>query len=170
MQPPPPSEYSYSASPRRHNNSWIWVIVAIVVVCGCGGIGLLGAVLFPVFAQAKIAANRAQCMSNIKQDSAALLIYAADNDDHIPQSKWMEVAMSGVGSEVRLTCPVVRQHGGEYGYAINSKLTTTKKPDAATTVLIFETNNLARNASGDPSVEGNPDRHGKGRTESYVDG
>lgn len=49
------------------------VVIAIVSV--------LAAILFPVFAQAKESANRAVCLSNLKQIGSATQLYTADYDD-----------------------------------------------------------------------------------------
>ena len=47
-------------------------------------IGILAAILFPVFARARENARRASCMSNVKQLSMASLMYAQDYDDTLP--------------------------------------------------------------------------------------
>lgn len=47
-------------------------------------IGTLAAILFPVFAQAKLAAKQAASMSNLRQIGLAALMYANDNDDVFP--------------------------------------------------------------------------------------
>jgi len=67
----------------------------------------------------------------------------------------------------------LRLKGQEYGYAISSSLDKKKIEGVdtpMTTVMHFETTDLVRNAQGDPATSPNPDRHGKGRTETYVDG
>ncbi len=46
-------------------------------------IATLAAILFPVFAQAKESAKKANCISNIKQISLASLLYAHDYDDRL---------------------------------------------------------------------------------------
>lgn len=45
----------------------------------------LAAILFPVFSQAKEAAKRSECVSNVRQLSAAMLMYVDDNDAHFPK-------------------------------------------------------------------------------------
>lgn len=57
------------------------VVIAIVAI--------LAAILFPVFAQAKIAAKKTADLSNLKQIGLALMLYATDNDDRIPMVKMM---------------------------------------------------------------------------------
>ncbi len=52
------------------------VVIAIVAI--------LAAILFPVFARAKAAANDSATMSNLKQTGTAYSIYEGDTDDTIP--------------------------------------------------------------------------------------
>lgn len=44
-------------------------------------IAVLAAILFPVFAQAKAAAKKTQCLSNVRQLGLAWLLYAGDADE-----------------------------------------------------------------------------------------
>ncbi len=53
------------------------VVIAIIAV--------LASILFPVFAQAKEAAKKAACISNLKQCSIAFIMYAEDYDGTLPQ-------------------------------------------------------------------------------------
>jgi prepilin-type processing-associated H-X9-DG protein len=47
-------------------------------------IAILAAILFPVFAQAKVAAKKTSCLSNVKQIGTAVQMYLGDNDDSYP--------------------------------------------------------------------------------------
>ena len=47
-------------------------------------IGILAALLFPVFARAKATAQRASCASNLKQLGLAITIYTTDNEGRLP--------------------------------------------------------------------------------------
>ena len=55
------------------------VVIAIVAI--------LAAILFPVFAQAKDAAKKTQCLSNVKQMGLAIAIYATDDEDVFPRHR-----------------------------------------------------------------------------------
>lgn len=66
------------------------VVIAIVAI--------LAAILFPAFAQAKLAAKKTADLSNMKQIGLALMLYANDYDDGVPSVKmgsqlitWVEV-------------------------------------------------------------------------------
>lgn len=60
-------------------------------------IALLAALLFPVFAKAKAAAKKTQCLSNLKQIGNGLLLYMADADDRFP---WAVDPIDKVRSEI----------------------------------------------------------------------
>ncbi|MFM9872097.1 MAG: type II secretion system protein [Fimbriimonadaceae bacterium] len=56
-----------------------FTLIELLVVIAI--IAILAAILFPVFAQAKDAAKKTQDLSNIKQISLAVNLYAGDYDD-----------------------------------------------------------------------------------------
>jgi prepilin-type N-terminal cleavage/methylation domain-containing protein len=56
-----------------------FTLIELLVVIAI--IAILAAILFPVFAQAKIAAKQTQVISNAKQMALAQIMYAADADD-----------------------------------------------------------------------------------------
>ena len=56
-----------------------FTLIELLVVIAI--IAILAAILFPVFAQAKEAAKKTACLSNIKQIGTGLSIYYTDNDD-----------------------------------------------------------------------------------------
>src|SRR6266699_2033447 len=63
---------------RRPGFTLIELLVVIAVITIPAGI------LFPVFAQARDAAKRANCISNLRQIALAHQMYVQDNDDVLP--------------------------------------------------------------------------------------
>jgi prepilin-type N-terminal cleavage/methylation domain-containing protein/prepilin-type processing-associated H-X9-DG protein len=62
-------------SQLRHAFTLIELLVVIAIIA------ILAAILFPVFAQAKLAAKKTQDLSNIKQIGLSTMMYLNDNDD-----------------------------------------------------------------------------------------
>ena len=63
---------------RSNGFTLIELLVVIAIIA------ILAAILFPVFAQAKLAAKKTADLSNMKQIGTALTMYLADNDDIYP--------------------------------------------------------------------------------------
>ncbi len=64
---------------RRRAFTLIELLVVIAIIA------ILAAILFPVFARAKVAAKKTASISNLKQIGAALVMYVTDNEGY-PQS------------------------------------------------------------------------------------
>jgi prepilin-type N-terminal cleavage/methylation domain-containing protein/prepilin-type processing-associated H-X9-DG protein len=68
---------------RKESRRGFTLIELLVVIAI---IAILAAILFPVFAKARDTAQRAACISNLKQVGTALFQYLQDYDDHFPDS------------------------------------------------------------------------------------
>jgi prepilin-type N-terminal cleavage/methylation domain-containing protein/prepilin-type processing-associated H-X9-DG protein len=73
---------SVSATGSRRGFTLIELLVVIAIIA------ILAAILFPVFAQAREAARKASCGSNLRQYGAATLMYAQDYDELLPYSAY----------------------------------------------------------------------------------
>src|SRR5687767_7650785 len=65
---------------RRRLNAFTLIELLVVIAL----ITILAAILFPVIAQVREKGHQAACLSNLRQISAAMLIYADDNDEQFP--------------------------------------------------------------------------------------
>src|SRR4051812_36152943 len=62
---------------RRRGFTLIELLVVIAIIA------VLAAILFPVFAQAREKARQSVCLSNVKQQGHAVMMYAQDYDETI---------------------------------------------------------------------------------------
>lgn len=67
----------------KQNNRGFTLIELLVVIAI---IAILAAILFPVFAQAREAARKTSCLSNMKQVGLATLLYVQDYDETFPMN------------------------------------------------------------------------------------
>jgi prepilin-type N-terminal cleavage/methylation domain-containing protein/prepilin-type processing-associated H-X9-DG protein len=66
---------------RRRGFTLIELLVVIAII------GILAAMVFPVFARARESARKAVCLSNVKNIALAVNMYLADNNDTFPPSE-----------------------------------------------------------------------------------
>lgn len=66
--------------PSRRGFTLIELLVVIAIIA------ILAALLFPVFAQAKRAAKKTVCLSNLKQIGTSIITYMGDYDDVFPSA------------------------------------------------------------------------------------
>lgn len=69
-----------------------FTLIELLVVIAI--IAILAAILFPVFAQAKEAAKKTACLSNMKQQGLGAMMYAGDVDDALPATGYYDVCNS----------------------------------------------------------------------------
>lgn len=65
---------------RKKGFTLIELLVVVAIIT------MLAAILFPVFARARENARRTSCLSNVKQMGLALMQYAQDNDEGLPNT------------------------------------------------------------------------------------
>jgi prepilin-type N-terminal cleavage/methylation domain-containing protein len=70
--------FGRAKSIAHHGFTLIELLVVIAIIA------ILAAILFPVFAQAKNAAKKTACLSNVKQITLGFLMYTTDYDDILP--------------------------------------------------------------------------------------
>jgi prepilin-type N-terminal cleavage/methylation domain-containing protein/prepilin-type processing-associated H-X9-DG protein len=82
---------------RKTGFTLIELLVVIAIIA------ILAAILFPVFAQAREKARATSCLSNTKQQSLAVLMYAQDYDESFPMSIYWTGGFSPQGQFVATT-------------------------------------------------------------------
>jgi len=95
-----------------------FTLIELLVVIAITAI--LAAILFPVFAQAREAARKSSCQSNLKQIGAAWMMYAQDFDEKTPG------AAPGAGGNPNHDCTVMAGRGSYGGWVGNLLYPYTK--------------------------------------------
>jgi len=171
-------EVQSAPSPPQRKFPWIWVGIGCGAFCCCGGV-ILAAILFPVFAQARLAALKTSSLSNAKILGIAAVMYSGDYDDHLPSAKnWMDVTAAYKQPEMdwEKVCrspAVFKDDPAAYGYAYRKSLSgksMEKIEDSANTALIFDSTVLTRNAAAELDTLPNPARYGSTNTVAFTDG
>jgi prepilin-type N-terminal cleavage/methylation domain-containing protein/prepilin-type processing-associated H-X9-DG protein len=87
-----------------------FTLIELLVVIAI--IAILAAILFPVFAQAREAARKTSCLSNLKQIALALAMYNTDYDTRYPASGMLPVTPATAADGTN----IVRMLGGGLSY------------------------------------------------------
>lgn len=135
---------------KRPNGFTLIELLVVIAI-----IAILAAILFPVFAQAKNAAKKAACLSNVRQLGMANFMYAEDNEDNnVPSgegpgamSYWGDtlqpyiknrdiLACGGESNKPQFTAPTTDLPNGAmipwtYNYAINNVKDSSGTPIGA---------------------------------------
>lgn len=91
-----------------------FTLIELLVVIAI--IAILAAILFPVFAQAREAARKATCQSNLKQIVLALRMYSQDYDEHWIASGFLPGPGAGQNADGQ---NLIRMLGGGLNYILN---------------------------------------------------
>jgi hypothetical protein len=157
--------------------AWLYVVGAC---CGCMVLYALFSLVmgvggFYVLRRTGMQGNleQAQCLSNLTQISAALEMYASDNDGHLPPAESWCDALLGPSVYLKdpdaLKCP---GSGAAHGYAMNDEYSGAKLADikdAANAPLIYESVARIPNAHDRFASLPHPPRHSQGNSILYAD-
>ena len=78
---------------RRRGFTLIELLVVIAII------GILAAMVFPVFARARESARKAVCLSNVKNIALAIQMYLADNNDTLPPREHRQEVIDYISAE-----------------------------------------------------------------------
>ena len=150
---------------RPHSNHRGFTLVEMAVVVAV--IGIIAAILLPVFASVRENGRRTACLSNERQVGMAMMLYVADNGETFPSGKispcdcWVSQVRPYVRDDALFRCPSDRSDlpSGDatlvVSYGMNKGLGTTRSAStigmagqglsdltaSARTVLFFEVEN-----------------------------
>lgn len=132
-------------------------------------------VLFPVFAQPKAISHPPNCLTNVKLNATAMLIYQSDWDDRFPlRDSWQDAVHAYSKTDRYDRCPALQLEKPNlqvFGFAFNKDLAAQRTPmNPQAFPLVFDSINLARNASGTISSLPQPGRHKGMNHIAYADG
>lgn len=149
-----------SAPEEQKQTTTRWRLVEVLVAVGI--LAVLAAVLFPVFARSRDKARVTSCLSNVKQISLAMMMYAKDYDGYLPNaSTWTEDLMPYCKNEAIFQCPTEPLEPSSYAMVRRwSEANLEDIPDRDQTVLIYEANR-----DGTPAF-----RHHGGLNVGFADG
>ena len=168
MQAPPPP-------PQKNRNVALWIVLGLLAVCGCGVVPVIAAILFPVFAQAKLAAKRTATLSNSKQAALAVLMYSADWNDRLPRAdQWMDATMPYSKNDgIYKSLIVAERDALAYGFAFRKEFDRKKIvdfPDPTRRATIFDSTLTQRNATGGLDTLPVPGRYQGANIIAFLDG
>jgi hypothetical protein len=134
-------------------------------------VGVLGAVVYPVFVRARATARKAVCLSNVKNISLAMQMYASDNDDRFPPAdEWCDTLQGYVKDADVYRCVSAPEHPCGYAYnAALSEVAYDALQDPTATIAVFESER-GWNAAGGPELLAVEPRHLGGDSYGFADG
>lgn len=169
--PPPAYEYGtpHQEPPKRKKS-----LLPLVLILGCGGAfflcAILSAILFPVFAQAKLQAQMTQCRRNMDSVGKALEAYANEHDGKFPSADTWSSDIEPYlvqGTDMKHHCPSLEgDHGIGVGYALNDVFAGQEIDiiaDSRDTAILVEVDDVRRNAVWNEDESYTTGRHQNGK-------
>jgi prepilin-type N-terminal cleavage/methylation domain-containing protein/prepilin-type processing-associated H-X9-DG protein len=95
---------------RRHRGFTLIELLVVIAI-----IGILAAMVFPVFARARESARKAVCLSNIKNIAMAIQMYLTDSNDTLPPSEHREEVAQYLETQPASSVDWCFRHESSYG-------------------------------------------------------
>lgn len=145
------------------------IILAVAIVVG------LAVIILP-FAVRPARFQKTQCISNIKQLAAGMLVYVESNNGLLPSTSWVQPLTQIVKTqlpekELPWSCPDITLQEKRGGYAFNYAVMGKRLadfPNPETTPLFFETDALGVDVIA--NLAARCGRHKGGSQIGYLDG
>ena len=151
------------------------VVSGLVLVMMLVFVPITAAILFPVFAQAREKARASVCISHLRQEGAAMMLYAQDYDGHWPRKEnWCDGVLpyvrapQGFSAALIFQCPSLPNQRGAQAY--NGLLSSVPGNRIATpfnTAAVFDARG-GWNLAGGPAMA--DPRHADGLYMLFTDG
>lgn len=100
---------------KRGGFTLIELLVVIAIIA------ILAAILFPIFTSAKERGRQAQCLSNLRNLSSAMRLYADDNDGKMPSAYYGWISPDWCGCEGTDTANIFPDRGSIWRYTGKNK-------------------------------------------------
>lgn len=148
-------------------------------ICGLLGAAIVAAMLILKPLSHGGGAKKSMALSNLKQCAAAFLVYAVDNNEHLPPAdKWMDVLKPYVKDEEKLKSPLATPDiTTDFEFAFREEFSLKPLKDFAEPdlqVMLFDSTILTRNAHSGLETMPKPGRYGKGKDAgnlvAFIDG
>ena len=154
------------------NKKLFFTLIELVVVIAI--LGIIAAILFPIFALKKGKNPAISCLSNMKQLGMASLMYSQDYDEHFPPAeKWMTVSVPYIQNSALFLCPTARDETpkAKSSYAMDSRLSglaEKKLKEPPSRALLYDSTRTDWDAA-DPGQTFAP-RHSERGNVAFADG
>ena len=144
--------------PHRRNSAFTLIELLVVIAI----IAILAAILFPVFAQAREKARQTSCLSNVKQISLAMVMYAQDYDETFCPGRYTNATDAWTWDHY-IESYAQKSGAAFYGQGKNAYLECPSDTRDRTTTVAGKRSYAVPMSNFGPSATGVPKRGRRGR-------